>query len=113
MICHVIMSASHDCSLESEVRKRIGCRGRDTNRSAPPAQNRTCAFTHTASTLDKWRQSVPWDKDVRREGAESIDAGLWCKSQSALAFVADSVRERPVSRVFWQKQISTLLFQLN
>src|SRR4051794_28501341 len=40
-------------------------------------------------------------------------AGLWCKSQSALAFVADSVRERPVSRAFWQKQISTLLFQLN
>src|SRR3954453_21407746 len=39
--------------------------------------------------------------------------GLWCKSQSALAFVADSVRERPVSRAFWQKQISTLLFQLN
>ena len=38
---------------------------------------------------------------------------LWCKSQSALAFVADSVRERPVSRAFWQKQISTLLFQLN
>src|SRR3954452_20310977 len=38
---------------------------------------------------------------------------LWCKSQSALAFVADSVRERPVSRAFWQKQISTVLFQHN
>src|SRR3954451_8468707 len=56
--------------------KRIGCRGRDTNRSAPPAQNRTCAFTHTASALDKWRQSVPWDKDVGREGAESIGLRL-------------------------------------
>src|SRR3954462_12969186 len=42
----------------AKFEKRIGCRGRDTNRSAPPAQNRTCAFTHTASTLDKWRQSV-------------------------------------------------------
>jgi hypothetical protein len=29
------------------------------------------------------------------------------------AFAADSVLERPVSRAFWQKQISTLLFQLN
>src|SRR3954447_23997969 len=45
--------------------------------------------------------------------ANPLWRGLWCKSQSALAFVADSVRERPVSRAFWQKQISTLLFQLN
>ena len=29
-----------------------GCRGRDTDRSAPPAQNRTSASTHTASTSD-------------------------------------------------------------
>ncbi len=29
-----------------------GCRGRDTDHSAPPAQNRTCASTHTASTSD-------------------------------------------------------------
>jgi hypothetical protein len=39
--------------------KQFGCCGRDTNRSVPPAQNRTSASTHTASALDVWRQSVP------------------------------------------------------
>ena len=47
------------------------------------------------------------------QSVRTVYKRLWCKSQSALAFVADSVRERPVSRAFWQKQISTLLFQLN
>ncbi len=49
-----------------------GCRGRDTDHSVPPAQNRTSASTHTASALDIWRQSVPLGKDARPEGAESI-----------------------------------------
>src|SRR3982750_2266589 len=35
------------------------------------------------------------------EETRSSNQGLWCKSQSALAFVADSARERPVSRAFW------------
>src|SRR3982750_4499899 len=58
----------------------------------------------TAPMSPLWKRSCAW---------WSANMGLWCKSQSALAFVADSVRERPVSRAFWQKQISTLLFQLN
>src|SRR5262249_48593166 len=31
-------------------------RGRDADYSTPPAQIRTCAFTHTALTVDAWRQ---------------------------------------------------------
>jgi len=64
-MCHDLLH-DHDQKMgimtvhwRAKFEKRIGCRGRDTNRLAPPAQNRTCAFTHTASTLDKWRQSVP------------------------------------------------------
>src|ERR1019366_2535318 len=60
-----------------------GCRGRDTDHSVPPAQNRTSASTHTASALDVWRQSVPWDKDARHEESESIGRGAaWAAPNS-------------------------------
>src|SRR5206468_6327298 len=62
---------------------------------------RNLTFSNSASSMP------------RRSDCCHLSHWLWCKSQSALAFVADSVRERPVSRAFWQKQISTLLFQLN
>ena len=39
------------------------CRGRDDHHWSPPAQIRTSAFTHTALTVDGWRQSVHPDKD--------------------------------------------------
>src|SRR6185437_15711638 len=47
------------------------CRGRDDHCWSPPAQIRTCAFTHTALTEDEWRRSACQDKDVERGGAES------------------------------------------
>ena len=47
------------------------CRRRDAGRPTPPAQNRTCASTHTASTSDEWRRSAAWDKDVEHGVGES------------------------------------------
>ena len=47
------------------------CRGRDDHCWSPPAQIRTCAFTHTALTEDEWRRSACQDKDAEHEGAES------------------------------------------
>jgi len=47
------------------------CRGRDDHRWPPPAQIRTCAFTHTALTEDEWRRSACPDKDAEHVGAES------------------------------------------
>src|SRR5262252_3934572 len=38
------------------------CRGRDDYRWSPPAQIRTCAFTHTALTKDEWLQCRHQDK---------------------------------------------------
>src|SRR5262245_11071711 len=48
------------------------CRGRDADCSTPPAQIRTSAFTHTALTLDAWRQSAHRDKDAEHGVGESI-----------------------------------------
>jgi hypothetical protein len=50
---------------------RASCRGRDDHCWSPPAQIRTCAFTHTALTEDEWRRSVCRDKDAEHEVAES------------------------------------------
>jgi hypothetical protein len=50
----------------------LHCRGRDDHRWSPPAQIRTGAFTHTALTLDIWRQSEPEGKDARFGEKESI-----------------------------------------
>ena len=47
------------------------CRGRDDHCWSPPAQIRTCAFTHTALTEDEWSRSACQDRDAEREGAES------------------------------------------
>src|ERR1700686_3243992 len=52
--------------------KIFACRGREANRSAPPAQNRTSAFTHPASPLNEWPQSVVWNKDEKRGDAKSF-----------------------------------------
>src|SRR5262245_16634852 len=57
-------------AAQSDSPKSLG-RGRDTDSSAPPAQIRTSAFTHTALTLDAWRQSAHRDKDVGRGVGES------------------------------------------
>src|ERR1035441_6399587 len=76
-----MMNSSSNSELGSPANGRVempisgGCRGRDTDHSVPPAQNRTSASTHTASALDVWRQSVPWDKDARHEESESIGRG--------------------------------------
>jgi len=37
----------------------------------PPAQIRTCAFTHTALTEDGWRQSACRNKDAEHGVVES------------------------------------------
>jgi len=47
------------------------CRGRDADHSTPPAQIRTSAFTHTALTVDAWRQSAHRDKGAERGVWES------------------------------------------
>ena len=52
------------------------CRGRDDHRWPPPAQIRTCAFTHTAPTEDEWRRSAYRDKDAEHEVAESTGAAV-------------------------------------
>ena len=48
-------------------------RGRDDHRWPPPAQIRTCAFTHTALTEDEWRRSAYRDKDAEHGVVESTD----------------------------------------
>src|SRR5215472_12168333 len=48
-------------------------RGRDDHRWPPPAQIRTCAFTHTALTEDGWRRSAYRDKDAEHGVVESTD----------------------------------------
>src|SRR5215470_19846823 len=47
-------------------------RGRDADCSTPPAQIRTSAFTHTALTLDAWRQNAHRGKDAEHGVGESI-----------------------------------------
>ena len=59
------------CAAQPQAINPLG-RGRDTDFSAPPAQIRTSAFTHTALTLDAWRQSAHRDKDVEHGVGESI-----------------------------------------
>jgi hypothetical protein len=50
---------------------RANCRGRDDHCWPPPAQIRTCAFTHTALTEDEWRRSAYRDRGAERGGQES------------------------------------------
>ena len=56
--------------------KPDSCRGRDDHCWSPPAQIRTCAFTHTALTEDEWRRSACRDKDAEHEGAESTGSAV-------------------------------------
>jgi hypothetical protein len=39
----------------------------------PPHKTVRASLTHTASTLDDWRRSVPSDKDAKHGERESID----------------------------------------
>ena len=52
-----------------------GC-GRDDHHWPPPAQIRTCAFTHTALTEDGWRQSAYQDTDAEHEVVESTGPAM-------------------------------------
>jgi len=55
---------------------RLTGRGRDDHRWPPPAQIRTCAFTHTALTEDGWRRSAYQDKDAEHEVVESTGPAM-------------------------------------
>src|SRR5262249_25144517 len=46
-----------NCKRAGVQPNEFSCRGRDADRSTPPAQIRTCALTHTALTKDAWRQN--------------------------------------------------------
>ena len=59
--------------LVEHTRPRTSGRGRDDHRWPPPAQIRTCAFTHTALTEDEWRRSAYQDKDAEHGVVESTD----------------------------------------
>jgi hypothetical protein len=60
----------------NEVPGEVTCRGRDDHHWPPPAQIRTCAFTHTALTEDEWRQSACRDRDAEHGVAESTDPAV-------------------------------------
>src|SRR5262252_5341818 len=80
------------------------CRGRDDYRWSPPAQIRTCAFTHTALTKDEWLQCRHQDKDAAcrtpgsrwdmripalcRAHARLAQSDLSCTCMSAVRFMA-------------------------
>ena len=82
----------------------IGCRGRDDHRWSPPAQIRTCAFTHKALTKDEWLQCRHQDKDAAcrtpgsrwdmripalcRAHARLAQSDLSCTCMSAVRFMA-------------------------
>jgi hypothetical protein len=60
-----------DIAVYQPLSELRNCRGRDDHRWPPPAQIRTCAFTHTALTEDEWRRSACRDMDAERGVRES------------------------------------------
>jgi hypothetical protein len=58
----------------------LKCRGRDDHRRSPPALNRTGASTHTAPTLDDWREVLLL---ARRSSPGTLVPAL-CRAESGL-----------------------------
>jgi len=56
------------------------CRGRDDHLLIAPAQIRTSAFTHTALTMEEWRQSERQDGDA--ECGELVRVGCRVAEQA-------------------------------
>jgi hypothetical protein len=62
-----------DVRVTAEVGASVNGRGRDKDRSLPPAQIRTSGFTAYGSYLGFWRQTAHLGKDEEHEPPAATD----------------------------------------